>query len=635
VADVDRQLLINESVSFNLHDVGTAGFDGKFITLNLGNAHNTPNTALPIGPIPFSITMPAVGSKWTYRNHTGYPLVFAITFATAAAGGEPTLVNFPTRVNHIGTYTTSGQWVNNWVPSAGLHFFSWSLEAQAESFFYVTEGTAGEEITFTSISDGLHLDVFNAGTPAVAGSAPAQTKAITAFPYTVLSADGDTTLVVSSIGAGAEYIYVDPTTLLNGVPYRILNNDTTYSILIEPSLGLLNNTAVALELFAGDWIEIVSSGISGKMRVVAGTRAAYLDTYVLNEPWLDAPSQDGWVLASLSGANGGGRYWTPVMTAPASNGIAYTMQDGLWTAAVTRTTTDSLTNKTLNDITNYIDADALHLKAYNASGGALANGATVRNTQYNVGSQAAEFVRATAVANQYPCHGVWEETLAGNNGSVRTCGYLFNTDTRPWSDGDDLYLATSTTNAGVVLNGMTNVEPTSVGAIKQLLGTVVKQGSAASDGIILIQIGTASIIPAASASGGGDGGFSLKYAFDAGTTNTPLTGELRYNNAAPASTTMMYVHETDASGVNADIYLDEFDVGDWIMVSNSDKSKYHVFIVSAVFTSGAGVDNLPVAYQFGTAAFSDADTIFLSRAIGEFKYKLGRILNLPSAQYLL
>lgn len=126
----------------------------------------------------------------------------------------------------------------------------------------------------------------------------------------------------------------------------------------------------------------------------------------------------------------------------------------------------------------------------------------------------------------------------------------------------------------------------------------------------------------------GDGGFAFKYAFNTGTGSSPATGTIQYNNATLGSVTMMYINETDANGVGIDVYVDEFDVGDWIMLANADKSKYHVFIVSDQFTSEAGVDSLPVTYQFGTALFTNAETVYLSRTTGEFKYKLGRVLTL-------
>ena len=128
----------------------------------------------------------------------------------------------------------------------------------------------------------------------------------------------------------------------------------------------------------------------------------------------------------------------------------------------------------------------------------------------------------------------------------------------------------------------------------------------------------------------GDGGFAFKYTFDTGTGNNPASGEIRYDNATPASVTNIFINETEAGGTTIDTYLDTFSVGDWLLVSNQDRTKFHVFQVSSPFTSGAGVDTLPVTYQFGTTLFSDADVVFFSRQNSSFSYNLGRAVALNS-----
>ena len=100
----------------------------------------------------------------------------------------------------------------------------------------------------------------------------------------------------------------------------------------------------------------------------------------------------------------------------------------------------------------------------------------------------------------------------------------------------------------------------------------------------------------------GDGGFAFKYAFDTGTGGSPSAGTIQLNNATLGSVTIAYIHETDAAGVAIDYMLDDIQVGDLMMLSNADRSKYLLFEVNAPFTSGASVDSLPVAYKFGTGA---------------------------------
>ena len=116
--------------------------------------------------------------------------------------------------------------------------------------------------------------------------------------------------------------------------------------------------------------------------------------------------------------------------------------------------------------------------------------------------------------------------------------------------------------------------------------------------------------------GGGDGGFAFKYAFDTATVGTPAAGGVQFSNATPASVTNLYINETDGSGTTVDTYLDKMQVGNSILLSNADRSKYHLFVVSANFTSGAGVDTVPVTYGFGVGGlFSAAETIYYSMSM--------------------
>lgn len=134
----------------------------------------------------------------------------------------------------------------------------------------------------------------------------------------------------------------------------------------------------------------------------------------------------------------------------------------------------------------------------------------------------------------------------------------------------------------------------------------------------------------------GDGGFAFKYTFDTGTANDPLTGEVRMNNATPSSVTMLYINETDGAGVVIDPILDLLNPTDFVMLSNIDKSKYFVFSIPLPFTSGAGVDSLPVVYLMGTGAnFIDGEMIYLSVIHADLDDAYSQLFQIPRAQYFM
>lgn len=132
--------------------------------------------------------------------------------------------------------------------------------------------------------------------------------------------------------------------------------------------------------------------------------------------------------------------------------------------------TSTFTNKTLNDVTNYIDADALHLKCYLNLGSASTIGMPVYSKTWNVANTAIEVSKARAnAATTMPCIGLMETAGAdGTVGSVRVSGLLNNVDTSAWSEGTALYVSSAT--AGL----LTSTRPTGVNLV-QRIGTVIRQ----------------------------------------------------------------------------------------------------------------------------------------------------------------
>lgn len=81
-------------------------------------------------------------------------------------------------------------------------------------------------------------------------------------------------------------------------------------------------------------------------------------------------------------------------------------------------------------------------------------------------------------------------------------------------------------------------------------------------------------------------GFGFKYTFSSTTTASPTTGQLRLNNAASASATILYVHETDRNSKGIASLLNLITPGTGIfVVSEADPSIY------AYYTATSNTDN--------------------------------------------
>jgi hypothetical protein len=173
-----------------------------------------------------------------------------------------------------------------------------------------------------------------------------------------------------------------------------------------------------------------------------------------------------------------------------------TAAHGATGAVVGTTNAQTLTSKTLNDNSNYIDSDAVHQIFYNNAGGILAAGTAVVNTQWNATNSATEVVAARAdSATTCPCHGLVETATADNAiGSIRTHGILSGVNTSAWSEGVDLWLSPTTSGT------LTPIMPTVAGQYQQFIGTVVRQH--ATLGIIAVNIGPPLLIVAAASVGG-------------------------------------------------------------------------------------------------------------------------------------
>ena len=118
---------------------------------------------------------------------------------------------------------------------------------------------------------------------------------------------------------------------------------------------------------------------------------------------------------------------------------------------VGRATTDTLTNKTMNDFTNLIGADEVHKKIFNNTGSTLVKGAPVYISGYNAGQDAAQVTLAdNDDTGAMPAAYLIESDISnGATGPGLLTGVITALDTSAWSVGDQLYVSD---NAGSLVN---------------------------------------------------------------------------------------------------------------------------------------------------------------------------------------
>ena len=126
------------------------------------------------------------------------------------------------------------------------------------------------------------------------------------------------------------------------------------------------------------------------------------------------------------------------------------------------TDTQTLTNKTLNDSSNDIHADATHISIRNNTGSTLTKGTPVYVSGYNIGTELAEVTLSRADdPSTIPAIGLVEEDILNNeNGDVIIIGTLTGCNTSSWSVGDDLYVDST--------GGLTNSKPTGTNKIQKI-----------------------------------------------------------------------------------------------------------------------------------------------------------------------
>ena len=193
------------------------------------------------------------------------------------------------------------------------------------------------------------------------------------------------------------------------------------------------------------------------------------------------------------------------------------------------TAIQTLTNKTLNDNTNYIDADALHQKVFLNLGSASTIGMPVQATVWNTLNSATEISKCSK-SNSTPCLGLMETVTAdGQVGSVRNAGVLTGVDTSIWSDGTILYVD----GIGV----LTSTKPTGATEYIKEVGTVIRQH--ATLGVIDVHVGDVKPVSE-------DPHTTEKFIQGAGGTKIAITGinELLYDSYTLSGTESLTINGT-------------------------------------------------------------------------------------------
>lgn len=112
----------------------------------------------------------------------------------------------------------------------------------------------------------------------------------------------------------------------------------------------------------------------------------------------------------------------------------------------------------------------------------------------------------------------------------------------------------TTTKGDIIVENGTNAVRVGVGTD----GQVLTANSAVTEGVEWAT-------PAASG-----GGISFAWSFDTGTTSGPATGDIRYDNATPASVTNLYVSETSDNGVDLSSILNLISTETYVYVQQED-----------------------------------------------------------------
>ncbi len=200
--------------------------------------------------------------------------------------------------------------------------------------------------------------------------------------------------------------------------------------------------------------------------------------------------------AYVDSVSGGAPEGTAVLSTGEAGGTKFLREDGDGTsswqpaAAVhTESSTDSLTNKTIDDFSNQVEADEIHIRIRNESGSTMTRGQLVYISGYNSGLDRPLVTLADASsASTMPMLAMINDADIANNadGHATVSGRVFNIDTSAFSIGDSVYVSTTP--------GALSTRPSGTTDQVQRIGIILR--SHASNGVIqLIGAGRTNDIP--------------------------------------------------------------------------------------------------------------------------------------------
>lgn len=155
----------------------------------------------------------------------------------------------------------------------------------------------------------------------------------------------------------------------------------------------------------------------------------------------------------------------------------------------TASSTDSLTNKTIDSFTNQVEADEIHIQIRNESGSTMTKGQLVYISGYNVGlDRTLVSLADSSSSSTMPMLAMINDSDILNNasGHATVSGRVFDIDTSAFSVGDSVYVSTTP--------GLLSTRPAGTTDQVQRIGIVLR--SQANNGVIqLIGAGRVNDIP--------------------------------------------------------------------------------------------------------------------------------------------
>ena len=142
----------------------------------------------------------------------------------------------------------------------------------------------------------------------------------------------------------------------------------------------------------------------------------------------------------------------------------------------TESSTDSLTNKTMDSFTNHIEADEIHEELRNESGDAMTRGDAVFISGFSVGQVKALVTLANSSSDAtMPMVAILEDATLANNatGHFIEIGSLTDMDTDSWNVGDFLYVS----ETGTTTNTLTNTKPIGTALVQRVAVVLRKHAS--------------------------------------------------------------------------------------------------------------------------------------------------------------